>query len=104
MLFIVLAMAAATCPYSDNQWTPILSKSDLSQEAVVAFGELADVNEPMNKTDVIMPDSPPMRRLVKGRARGCDLIIDYEHGGVGHGFSSARLLFQENHWIVLSYH
>jgi hypothetical protein len=107
-LSVVLATAASqsladACPYSSADWTTLPSKRDLPPEALAAFGELADRSEPFQLTDVVPPGQRlPFSRFVVATAHGCDLFLEYEHGGRGYGHETARFQFVDGHWGLLS--
>ncbi|WP_206240713.1 hypothetical protein [Novosphingobium terrae] len=104
MLLIALALATASCPYPQDRTIAFASKAEMPQDALKAFGELAERNQPFNLSDVVEPGDPPMRRFVKAQAQGCDLLLTYEHGGRARGVSEARLRFTEGRWTVTRFY
>ena len=102
MLIFALAAATAACPFPESG-VPISFKRDLPSGAVAAFGELAEKGEPFQVSDALPPGPhPPFSRFVSAEGRGCELVLHYEHGGIGHGFPTARLRFVRGRWTLES--
>ncbi len=103
MFMLILAAATAACPFPADQWTRIATKHALPLEAVRVFGDLAEKGEPFQASDALPVGAhPPFSRFVSAQALGCDLVINYEHGGIAHSYPAARLRFQAGHWILVS--
>ena len=89
-LFALLAaLQAHACPPEAAR--PIASLSDLPQEVLYLLGRfdkpragIADIGEQFNPTDVILPDSPPRRRLVSGVAAKDCVELKVEFGGIAY--------------------
>ena len=101
MFFLLIAMSGLSCPYPADQWVPIPFRRDMHKEAATAFGELADKNEPFNRTD--LKTSLPSRRFVNARGYGCELILTYIRGGRGEILEESKMMFEDGHWIVEKY-
>jgi len=103
MFLFVLAAAATICPFPTDQWTRMATKHDLPPEVIQVFGDIAEKGEPFQVGDALPSGPPrPLSRFVAAQGRGCDLILNYEHGGRGHSYPTARLRFQAGHWVMVS--
>ena len=100
MILIPLTTAVATCPYPMSRQVTMSSKADLPAEAMAAVGPMAEHDMPFRGGDVVLPDSPPPQRFVSAVGRGCEIILTYEHGGLGHGFTVKVIRDAEGHWTL----
>ena len=102
MIELALLATMASCPFAPDQWTAIGTKHELPPAAAVAFGELADERQPFQATDVLPPGPRlPFSRFVSAQGRGCELLLNYEHGGRAHSWRTAHLRFDAGHWVVV---
>ncbi len=101
MIVLALIAVAASCPFPADQWTTIATKRELPPAAAAAFGEMAEKDQPFQVSDVVLSGHPlPFSRFVSARGHGCDLILDYEHGGRAHSWKTAHLRFGAGRWVV----
>ena len=70
---------------------PIASLNDLPEDVLNLLGRfekpqpvIADIGENFNTSDVIYPNSPPLRRLVSGVAAKDCVALKVEFGGIAH--------------------
>lgn len=90
LLFALLpALQAQACPAEAAR--PIASLNDLPKDVLNLLGRfekprpgIADVGEDFNASDVIYPDSPPLRRLVSGVAAKDCVELKVEFGGIAY--------------------
>ncbi|UAJ12764.1 hypothetical protein [Polymorphobacter megasporae] len=95
--------AAAACPFLVDSPTTIAAKSDSPAEAIQVIGEMADKGEPFQVSDALPAGPhPPWSRFVSAQGQGCDLTIDYEHGGIGHFRAKKRLHFDGLNWTLVN--
>lgn len=92
---------AAVCPFPVDSPTVIATKRDLPPEAIQVVGEMADKGEPFQESDALPAGPhPPWARFVSAQGQGCDLTVDYEHGGRGHYWAKEQLRFAAGHWAM----
>ena len=102
MIVFALVATIGSCPFPPDHWTAIPTKRQLPPTAAAAFGEMADEGQPFQETDVL-PLGPrlPFSRFVSAQGRGCELVLDYEHGGRAHSRRTAHMRFDAGHWIIV---
>jgi hypothetical protein len=89
LLALLAPLTANACPADTAR--PIASLGELPKEVLNLLGRfetprpaIADIGENFNATDVILPDSPPRRRLVAGVASADCIELKIEFGGIGY--------------------
>jgi len=91
--------AAAACPFQIDSPTVIAAKRDLPPEVIRIVGEMADKGEPFQESDALPAGPhPPWSRFVSAQGQGCDLNVEYEHGGRGHYRARELVRFDAGHW------
>lgn len=105
MIVPLLAVAAVipACPYPGDSPTIIATKRELPALIATAIGELAERGAAFQVSDSLKQrPHPPFARFVSAAARGCDLTLHYEHGGIVHTWMSMYFRFERGRWTMLS--
>jgi len=99
----VASAATAACPFPASLSTAIATMLSLPPGTAQLVGDMADLGEPFQATDVLPAGKhPPFSRFVSAEGRGCDLSVNYERGGIAHSWRTTHLRFDAGKWVVVN--
>lgn len=90
---------AQLCPHIVRTFA---RKAELPAGALALLPPMAERGGRFLVTDVIGPGQErlPATRFISARQTGCTLSINYEYGGIAHGFATARLELRGRVWML----
>ena len=101
MPMIANAAAQVVCP-APAAGRIIQRKSGVPAAALSLLPPMADAGGAWQVTDAIVEHKPPLpfARFIIAYARGCDLTVRFEVGGIAHNWHTADLAFRQGKWRI----
>lgn len=83
---VVIDLKAIGRPGENATFDPVTRVKSLPKSVRDQLGAMADPGEDFQRTDVVVDESLPWKRLIFAGQSQKYWIVAYEHGGIGHSY------------------